>query len=66
MREEDTEEAMVEDTEADTIRVVGMAAGVMPAVRPIAAEPPFTTPHQHTTVRAQPLTALQRLARVLP
>jgi len=65
MGEEDTEEAMAADTEADTILVVGMAVGVMPAVRPIAAEP-FTNPHQHTMVQVQPLTAWQRLARVLP
>jgi len=59
MGEEDTEEA----TEADTILVVGIAVGVMAAVRPITAEP-FITPHQHTTV--QPLTTLQCLVRVLP
>jgi hypothetical protein len=61
MGEADTEEAM----EADTILVVGMAVGVMPAVRLISAEP-FTTPQQHTAVQVQPLAALQRLIRVLP
>jgi hypothetical protein len=66
MGEEDTEEAMAEeDTEADTILVVDITAGVTAAVRPIAAEP-FITPRQHTTVQVQPLTALPRLARVLP
>ena len=65
MGEEDTEADMVEDTEADTTPVGEITLAVMPAVRPIAAQP-FTTPHRHSTVQVQPLAGLQRLARVLP
>jgi hypothetical protein len=59
------EAVMGEDTEADTILVVDITAGVMAAARPIAADP-CTTPHQHATVQVQPVTALPRLVRVLP